>query len=145
MSDHQSPSTKLLEISAFTDEGYIPLVDYDGWRVAMLRYSEDQDPDQVTRFQRHDETDEVFVLLEGKCLLYLGEGSEEVTEIHGVMMAPLKLYNVKKGCWHAHTPSPDASVLIIENVDTTDDNSPYYELNEAQKAKIISLAKEAYG
>ena len=35
-----------------------------------------------------------------------------------------KLYNVKKGVWHTHTLDKDGTVLIVENQDTNDDNSP---------------------
>lgn len=38
-------------------------------------------------------------------------------------MEPYKVYNVKKGLWHHIVVSEDASVLIVENCDTTDENS----------------------
>ena len=38
-------------------------------------------------------------------------------------MEPLKLYNVKKRGWHTHTLSTDATVLIVENRDTSSSNS----------------------
>jgi mannose-6-phosphate isomerase-like protein (cupin superfamily) len=69
--------------------------------------------------QRHDQTDEVFVLLEGRCILFLGAGGDSVTELFAEDMQPLKLYNVKRGTWHSHTLSDDAVVLIVENIDTT--------------------------
>lgn len=141
---HTAPE-KCLEVSSYTGEAYMPLVDYGAWRVAVLRYSDDQSPQEITHFQRHDETDEVFVLLEGQCLLYIGAGNETLEKIHGVVMEPLKLYNVKKGAWHAHTPSADATVLIVENVDTVDENSPLVTLNEAQRMRVQEIAREVYG
>ena len=118
-------SESLLEISDYTGIGYMPLVDFAGWRVAMLRYIDELLPDQIDYVSRHLETDEVFVLLSGQCILFLGEGTDTAVEtIQAEDLQPLKLYNVKRGVWHTHTLSEDATVLVIENCDTTDDNSP---------------------
>jgi hypothetical protein len=56
-------------------------------------------------------------------------------------MAPLKIYNVKKGAWHTHTLSRDAMVLVVENRDTTYDNSPFCQLTKAQQEEIVRLAR----
>ena len=135
-------SEYLLEVSKYEGAGYRPLIDYDRWRVAVLRFCDDLMPERIERMQRHNETDEVFVLLEGRCILFLGEGSDAVTSIAAVDMEPLKLYNVKRGAWHSHTLSRDASVLIVENRDTTVENSPKVALNEEQRRRIITLANE---
>ena len=94
--------------------------------------------------QKHTATDEVFVLLSGKCILFLGEGDESVTQIHAVDMRPFALYNVKRGCWHSHTFSQDARVLIVENRDTDEANSPFAELSPGQHACLVQLARELW-
>ena len=129
----------LLQVAEYGGEGYLPLIDYEDWRVAILRYIDELEPQNITKMQRHDETDEVFVLLAGRCILFLGASAEQVSEIHGQDMEPLKLYNVKKGCWHTHTLSHDATVLIVENRDTTATNSPEIALEAGQRAKLIEL------
>ncbi|MEA2575595.1 MAG: hypothetical protein QOH93_2893 [Chloroflexia bacterium] len=129
----------LLQVAEYGGEGYLPLIDYQQWRVAILRYIDELEPQNLTKMQRHDETDEVFVLLEGRCILFLGAGEERVMEVHAQDMAPLKLYNVKRGCWHTHTLSSDATVLIVENRDTAAHNSPEIALDAGQRAKIIEL------
>ncbi len=136
--------SNLLEISAFDGEGYLPLVDYGAWRVAMLRYESGLAADAISTVQRHDETDEVFVLLAGRCILFLGAGDAAVTSIEATGMEPLKLYNVKRGAWHTHTLSQDASVLIIENRDTTAENSPQIELTADQRAEIVRLTGQLW-
>ncbi len=67
------------------------------------------------RSERHLETDEAFVLLEGKALLI-----EDDTEYE---MEKCKVYNIKKGIWHHIVVSPDATVLVIENSNTSPDNT----------------------
>ena len=136
-----SISESLLEIREYNGTGYQPLIDYGAWRVAILRWHDDMLPENIDKFQRHNETDEVFVLLNGKCILFIGDGADQLDEIYGEDMQPLKLYNVKRGTWHFHTISNDAVLLIVENCDTTSANSNDIVLNDAQKARIIELTK----
>lgn len=133
---------KLLEVRDYDKEGYSPVVDYEKWRVAILNFSEALLPENITAMQRHDETDEVFVLLCGRCILFIGDGDEKITDIHAENMQLFMIYNVKKSAWHTHTLSRDAKVLIVENRDTTFDNSPFSSLTVSQRAKIAELTSE---
>jgi hypothetical protein len=134
----------LLEIQEFRGQGYFPLVDYNDWRVAVLRYIEELHPDNIDKMQKHSETDEVFVLLKGRCILFFGEGDIQIHTIYAQDMEPLKIYNVKRNSWHTHTLSEDATVLIVENRDTNLDNSPEIILNPEQKVDLISLTKNLW-
>jgi hypothetical protein len=130
---------KLIEIREYMAEGYAPLIDYGAWRVAVLNAIDELLPQNIHAMQLHAETDEVFVLLSGRCILFLGEAGETVERIQAVDMQPLKAYNIKRGCWHTHTLNPQGSVLIVENRDTTDDNSPYAPLSAAQTEELVKL------
>jgi hypothetical protein len=134
----------LLEIQEYHDQGYSPLIDYDTWRVAILRYIEELLPHKIDKMQKHTETDEVFVLLQGRCILFLGEGDDQIHTIYAQDMEPLKLYNVKRNSWHTHTLSKDATVLIVENEDTNLDNSPEIVLVPEQRAELVSLTRNAW-
>ncbi len=133
-------SEALLEVREYAGAGYMPLIDFGAWRVAVMRFADTLAPAKLDTMQRHNETDEVFVLLMGRCILFIGEGGERLDNIHAADMAPLKLYNVKKGVWHTHALSPDASVLIVENRDTSSQNSTMITLDAAQKQKLVKLA-----
>ena len=135
----------LLEIRQYDGEGYRPLIDFGAWRVAILRYIDELLPERLTHMQRHDETDEVFVLLAGRCILYLGEGDDRVDAIRAIDMEPLKLYNVKRSAWHTHTLSEAATVLIVENCDTIPANSPLVPFDPAQRAQVVRLAQALWG
>lgn len=134
----------LLEIHSHTEPAYQPLVDYDTWRVAVLNFVESLLPQNLTNMQRHDETDEVFVLLKGRCILFIGDGQDGAGQIQAVDLQPLKIYNVKRGTWHNHTLSEDASVLVVENRDTTVENSPFCELATEQKATITATTRQLW-
>ena len=134
----------LLEIREHNGFDYKPLVDYQSWRVALMNYTPDLLPEKINRMQKHTETDEVFVLLTGRCILYLGEGDKTVTKVHAVDMELYKLYNVKKGVWHSHTFSEDARVLVVENRDTVLENSPFVPLSESQCREVMELTKKLW-
>jgi hypothetical protein len=135
----------LIEIREHNEPGYMPLIDYQAWRVALLNYTADYLPGKINCMQKHTETDEVFALLMGRCVLFLGEGDENVTKVHAVDMELYKLYNVKKGVWHSHTFSEDARVLIVENRDTVLENSPFVPLSECQCKDVVELTKNLWG
>jgi hypothetical protein len=134
-----------LQVSEYFGVGYRPLVDYGAWRVAVLRYIDELEPQNIGRMQRHNETDEVFVLLAGRCILFLGEGGESVERIEAEDLQPYKLYNVRRGAWHTHTLDRDAHVLIIENRDTCNENSPHTPLTGAQTDELVRLTREIWG
>jgi hypothetical protein len=137
-------SDSLLEIKDHTQEGYRPLVDYGAWRVAILNPGPDLLPENLTAMQRHLQTDEVFVLLRGRCILFIGEGDDTITSVQAEDMSLFKLYNVKQAVWHTHTLSQDAMVLIVENKDTTFDNSPFCPLGKDLRAKILDLTRSLW-
>lgn len=85
----------------------------------MLRYSERFAT--LCGMERHTETEEVFVLLAGEAILY-GQRSENMP-IEKTPMEPLTVYCVPRGVWHHITVSRDASVLVMENRNTSKENT----------------------
>jgi len=131
----------LLEIREFTGIGYKPLIDFGTWRVAILRYIDELIPAEIARLERHNETDEVFVLLEGQAVLFLGEGGDTVTALHPLVMEPKKMYNVKRAAWHCVILSRDASILLVENRDTgTAANTDYWTLAPEMRQLLAETA-----
>ncbi len=135
----------LIEIKEYKKEGYKALIDYNTWRVAILNFIDELLPENISFFSKHNETDEVFVLLKGKCILFLGEEPMElISNLHAINMKQYKLYNVKRGIWHSHTLSKDAMVLIVENRDTSEINSPISNLSIEFQTEIRRLTKELW-
>ena len=128
-----------IEKVSFPDSCYKPIIDFESWRVAVLRFCDDLIPEKIENMQKHLETDEVFVLISGSCNLYSAGTGERPGEIIKVPMEMHKGYNVKKGVWHTHTLSEDAAVLIVENQDTSDDNSPIFPITEEMREVIKAL------
>lgn len=131
---------KVLEIKEFSGIGYLPLVDFSTWRVAFLRYIDELIPRNINRVERHVETDEVFVLLAGKAVLYIGIGDEQVDELVPIVMEPCKLYNVRQNIWHCCVLSHDATILLVENRNTGLANTDYCALDDDQRQALIQTA-----
>jgi ureidoglycolate hydrolase len=132
---------KLLEIREFNGPGYQPVIDFSMWRVAILNYIDEIHPESIEKMERHNETDEVFVLIKGQGILFLGEGKERVVKIHPQVLEPSKIYNVKRGVWHSIVLSKAGSVLIVENMNTSGANSEYFALNLEQRGAIVETAR----
>ena len=106
-----------IEIYEHGCEGFKELMRYQGWRICMLNYAERFIEGRELVLERHLETDEAFLLLCGKATLTIGE------QMVKYPLEPLKVYNVKKGTWHATECTPGTQILVIENSDTTPANS----------------------
>ena len=111
-----------LDIIDYERAGYKPAVKVEAWRVAFLNYADVFD--KIMKLERHMETDEVFMLLEGEATLVIGlEKTLAPMEKH-------KIYNVKQGTWHNSKVSENAKVFIVENDDTTVNNTEYVYFDE---------------
>jgi ureidoglycolate hydrolase len=130
----------LLLITEFTGIGYKPMIDFGTWRVAVLRYIDELIPDRIEQLERHNQTDEVFVLLAGRAVLFIGDGDVEPTGLTSQVMEPGKLYNVIQKTWHTVVLSLDASILLVENRDTDTDNSDYVFLSAPLRQIIIETS-----
>ena len=131
----------LLEIHDYDGVGFKPLIFFGSWRVAILRYLDDLQPDQIDSMERHTETDEVFVLLRGHGTLILGGNGIKSEGAFSQTMEIGRLYNVKQFAWHTVLLSHDASVLLIENHDTDEHNSEYDTLSAGQRVSILEIAQ----
>lgn len=108
-----------VEVYDYKGEEYKIAMSYGKWRVAYLNHADTFVEENFEKIERHNETDEVFVLLKGSAVLIIGE------ELNRIEMEPHKIYNVPKGVWHHIFTKEGTSVLIIENEDTGDKNSDY--------------------
>jgi len=103
-----------LEVHEWNGVGYQPFVFSHDWMVSILNWEPIFDLEKIGEVERHNQTDEVFVLTKGKAVLFtIDEQGLQIT-----VMKPGVIYNVLKGVWHNLTSTRDASWIIIENRDT---------------------------
>ena len=111
---------KDIEIFEHEGAGYFPSLAFESWLVALANFGEHFDRERYNYLEMHLETDEAFVLLHGEATLVTGKDFSETP------LQPCKIYNVKKGSWHALLMNEDSKVLIVENRNTSKENSEYY-------------------
>ena len=107
-------------ISRFDGTDFQVMTQFEGWKIGLLRHS--QRFSACCQMERHLETDEVFVLLQGEAGLLIGKERLQVPLEIG------KICNVKRGIWHRVYMTPGAKVLIAENTDTGPHNTEYHRL-----------------
>lgn len=121
-----------LEVLGWNESGYQPLVFASGWQVALLNWEPLFDPGSVGQIERHNETDEVFVLLSGRAALLVVSNDG----LHVEDMQPGLVYNVRKGTWHNLISTRAASWLIVEDRDTHLHDCEYRELTGDELAAL---------
>lgn len=102
-----------MEITEFTGEDFKVVKKTESWKIGFLRYS-----DRFADFgvlERHMETEESFILMEGSAVLY--------EDFQSYDMEKGKVYSISKGVWHHIVVSKDATVIVVENADTSLENT----------------------
>jgi hypothetical protein len=103
-----------LEVHEWSEDGYKPLVFSHDWQAAILNWEPIFDLEKVGEVERHNQTDEVFVLTKGKAVLF-------TIDDQGMLIEEMKvgvICNVLKGVWHNLASTQDSSWIIVENRDT---------------------------
>ena len=113
-----------VEIYDYDGTNYRIAMSFGKWRVAYLNHDAEFLEENFKKMERHNDTDEVFILLTGKATLIIGE------ELNRIEMEPHKLYNVPVGVWHHIFTCEGTKVLIVENEDTSPENSEYLFLKQ---------------
>lgn len=118
-----------VDVFQWEGEGYHPFVSHRDWLVALMNLEPRFDRANVGLIEKHNETDEVFVLTHGRGLLFITDDAN----IQAFDMEPGVIYNVTRGTWHSVIGNRDTSWLIVESNDTTEENSEYRQLTESEK------------
>ena len=131
----------LISIAAYSGKGIGAMVHCGDFLVSILNHIPRLCPEQTVNMQKHTLTDECFVLLSGKALIYLADGTDAPKNICLHPLEQGKIYTVHKGVWHSPILSEDAKVLLVEREDTAESNSPRVPLTELQIAYVKDLGK----
>lgn len=122
----------------WSDQGYQPLVFSHDWQVALLNWEPQFDLQSLGEIERHNNTDEVFVLLHGRGLLFVAGDGEVVVQD----MVPGVIYNVRKGAWHNLLSTRDASWIIVENRDTHVHDCEFRQLSQREREQLFANLPE---
>ena len=103
----------MIQKFSFNGEDYKAVMQFEGWKIGLIKTSKRFSV--FDRLERHLLTDEAFILLSGEATLY--------SEDQKIVMEKCVVYNVPKGEWHHVTMSEDATVMVVENANTSDENT----------------------
>lgn len=122
------------DVFEFDGQGYKKLFNHQNWRVSILNYIEELELDQISYVESHQFTDEAFVLLEGSCTIFFADTDDmKIKSITAINLEKNKVYKINSGIFHTHTLSKDAKLLIIEEDNTCETNSPKILLDEKER------------
>ncbi len=122
----------LLEVGQFFDDGYKPVLDFHGWRVAMLRYCDSVDAKHLQRVERHRNTNEVFILTAGETDLILCDARDIPQNAYVLPMRHNVAYNIPAYGWHHVSMSKDSHIILFERTETGIETSDYATLSPEQ-------------
>lgn len=132
-----------LEIKEHSGEGLDWGVISGNWKVGIKNYKPGNAFENLKDVERHLKTDEVFVLLEGECILIYGDDREFIEQTYKtVQMEKNKMYKMKKSVWHNMVTFPDTKMILIENEDTSMENSEVKDLKEEHLGELSLQIKK---
>lgn len=112
------------------------------WVVGLKNWKPENDRAGIDRFERHNETDELFVLLKGSCtLLYAAETPDGGLNMEAITLEPLKVYGVPCSMWHSTVMDRETRMILIEDANTGPHNSEKYWLDEKQMEQVRALIR----
>ncbi|MEI6647145.1 MAG: hypothetical protein WCP12_14000 [bacterium] len=130
----------------FPGAGFKPLLISAGWQVAQLNDCEELHSDTVSRIERHNASDEVFVLLRGHAILVTATQHAGQHQFELVQMEQGVTYNIPLGIWHTIITSPGMQVMIVEKNNTHLNDVTYYALTDEEREVLrtkLEGAKDA--
>lgn len=126
----------------FEGEGLTRVFENEKWTVGIKNWKPMNDIANINNLERHNETDELFILLNGRCTLLYANETADGLDIQAVEMEPLKVYNIPRTLWHNTVTRKDTKLALIEDSSTGSANSDMIDLTEAQIARVRQLVKE---
>ena len=134
----------LIESFKVNGNGFHPFMISDGWQVAQLNYSEEQHINNINKVDVHYQTDEVFILLEGKAVLIAAifDADNPIFEIE--LMKKNTTYNIPKNRWHNIAMEKGSKVLLVEKSNTHISDFEHLLLSKKKQEELKSRVKTLF-
>lgn len=126
-------------VYAFTGEGMARVYENEKWMVGLKNWKPANDIAGIDCLERHHLTDELFVLLSGRCWLLSAVEKEGVLDFAVTEMVPMQVYNIPATLWHNTVTQKDTKLVLIEDANTGAGNTDVLPLSASQIAEIEEL------
>ncbi|MBO0456000.1 hypothetical protein JZO77_04520 [Enterococcus hulanensis] len=120
----------LTKIIGYESKGFNKSYSNEEWLVALKNSAPENTREAVNIIECHHETDEIFILLDGKATVV--EAVVENSEVKSITEIPMekgKLHVIPKNVWHTTWMQPHSKLAIIERADTSYDNSDFIDID----------------
>jgi hypothetical protein len=136
----------LIETYYARENGYHPFFIREHWQVAQLNYLPYLSFTSIDKVEKHEHTDEIFVLTKGKAVLIAAALEQQEVRFECILMQTGVTYNIPINAWHSIAMSEDAEVIIVEKSNTHLNDVVYHQLQETDKQQlkeqILQLVQE---
>ena len=122
---------------AYEGEGLTRVFENEKWMVGIKNWKPANDIANLDNIERHNITDELFILLAGHCtLLFANEKEDGSLAFDYVEMEPMKVYNIPCTLWHNTITQHDTKLALIEDSACGSANSDVRTLTADEIAEI---------
>ncbi len=125
----------------FEQEGMQRVFENEKWTVGIKNWKPANDITGIDCLERHNLTDELFVLVAGSCTLIYANEVDGGVKFGAMKMEPNKVYNIPATLWHNTITQKDTKLILIEDSNTSMDNSDILSLNTEQIKAVTNLVK----
>lgn len=123
----------------FSGEGMKRVFENEKWTVGIKNWKPANDITGIDCLERHNQTDELFVLISGSCTLVYANETPSGLTLECVNMEPKKVYNIPATLWHNTITEKETKMILIEDSNTSMENSDIYPLDADQIAVIKKM------
>lgn len=132
-----------IENYEFTGEGMKRVYENAKWTVGIKNYKPANDIANIDCIERHNQTDELFVLISGSCVLVSAVEENGGYTFSALRMETNRVYNIPQSLWHNTITQNDTKMILIEDSSTGMDNSDVATLDEKAIADLKAAVARA--
>jgi mannose-6-phosphate isomerase-like protein (cupin superfamily) len=116
----------------------------DKWVVCIKNWKPDNDINGIHHLEVHHETDEQFILAQGKAILLVADRKDDKFDIEMIEMEQGKVYNVPQERWFYTITQKDTKMMYVQDSGTSAENSDFCEMSESELVAVRKRALEIF-
>lgn len=125
----------------YDGEGLKRVYENEKWTIAIKNYKPANDIENFDNLERHNKTDEFFILLEGSCTLVFANEVDGKLVFEKEVMEKDTVYNIPQSLWHNTITNKDTKMILVEDVSTCMDNSDIRKMTAEEIETVKKLVK----
>ncbi len=128
------------DIFSYEGDGIQCVYDNGKWVMCIKNWKPNNDIQNIQYLEVHHETDEQFVLLQGKAVLLAATRENDAFQIDVIPMESMKAYNIPQGTWFNTITCKDTKLVYVQDAKTTSENSEYCDMTVGELKEVKEKA-----